>query len=82
MINQLLKGLSKLTATSQEVLDEGLIAKTSPSFPHRSINLGYRAVVLPKDGSVPGMPDWKCLHSALKRLLYPIKDILWKEKIR
>lgn len=44
-------------------VDEGLVAKMSPSFPHRSINLGYRAAILPKDGSVPGMPDWKWIHT-------------------
>ncbi len=44
-------------------VDEGLVAKISPSFPHRSINLGHRAVVLPEDGSVPGMPDWKWIHT-------------------
>lgn len=44
-------------------VDEGLVAKMSPSFPHRSINLGHRAVILPKDGSVPGMPDWKWIHT-------------------
>lgn len=44
-------------------VDEGLVAKMSPSFPHRSIDLGHRAVVLPKDGSVPGMPDWKWIHT-------------------
>lgn len=44
-------------------VDEGLVAKMSPSFPHRSINLGYRAAALPDDGSVPGMPNWKWIHT-------------------
>lgn len=44
-------------------VDEGLVAKMSPSFPHRSINLGLRAVMLPEDGSVPGMPGWKWIHT-------------------
>lgn len=44
-------------------VDEGLVAKMSPSFPHRSIDLGFRAVTLPEDGSVPGMPDWKWIHT-------------------
>lgn len=44
-------------------VDEGLVAKMSPSFPHRSINLGYRAVVLPTDGSIPGMSGWKWVHT-------------------
>lgn len=44
-------------------VDEGLVAKMSPSFPHKSINIGYRAVVLPSDGSIPGIPDWKWVHT-------------------
>ena len=44
-------------------VDEGLVAKMSPSFPHRSIDLGYRAAALPDDGSVPGMPDWKWIST-------------------
>lgn len=40
-------------------VDEGLVAKMSPSFPHRSINLGFRAVTLPPDRSIPGMLGWK-----------------------
>lgn len=44
-------------------VDEGLVAKMSPSFPHRSINLGYRVAALPDDGSVPGMPHWKWIHT-------------------
>lgn len=44
-------------------VDEGLVAKMSPSFPHRSINLGYRAIALPSDGGIPGMPEWKWIHT-------------------
>ncbi|MDF2523878.1 MAG: Zn-dependent hydrolase, glyoxylase, partial [Clostridiales bacterium] len=44
-------------------VDEGLVAKMSSAFPNRSINLGRRAVVLPTDGSVPGMPEWKWVHT-------------------
>ncbi len=44
-------------------VDEGLVAKMSPSFPHKSINLGYRSVALPSDGSIPGMPGWKWVHT-------------------
>lgn len=44
-------------------VDEGLVAKMSPAFPHRSINLGCRAVTLPSDGSVPGMQGWKWVHT-------------------
>lgn len=44
-------------------VDEGMVAKMSPTFPHTSIDLGYRAVELPTDGSVPGMPGWKWIHT-------------------
>ncbi|GAB6085076.1 MBL fold metallo-hydrolase [Alkaliphilus crotonatoxidans] len=44
-------------------VDEGLVAKLSPSFPHRSIDLGQRAVMLPKDGSLPGMSGWQWIHT-------------------
>ncbi|MCX7921757.1 MAG: MBL fold metallo-hydrolase [Clostridia bacterium] len=44
-------------------VDEGLVAKLSTFFPHKSIDLGHRAVVLPHDGSVPGMPGWRWIHT-------------------
>lgn len=44
-------------------VDEGLVAKMSPRFPNRGINLGHYAVTLPKDGNVPGMPGWKWIHT-------------------
>lgn len=44
-------------------VDEGLVAKMSPTFPHTSIDISFRAVALPDDGSVPGMPDWKWIHT-------------------
>lgn len=40
-------------------VDKGLIAKLSPTFPHKGIDIAPRAVALPSDGSVPGMPGWK-----------------------
>jgi len=43
--------------------DEGFVAKMSPSFPHKSINLGYRVIALPTEGSIPGMTDWKYVHT-------------------
>ncbi len=48
---------------ADSTVDEGLVAKMSPAFPHTSIDLGYRVVALPSDGSVPGMPGWKWLHT-------------------
>ena len=44
-------------------VDKGLVAKLSPTFPHKSIDIGFRAVALPDDGSVPGMPGWKWIHT-------------------
>jgi len=44
-------------------VNEGLVAKMSPSFPHQAIDLGHRAVKLPSDGSIPGMPGWKWIHT-------------------
>lgn len=44
-------------------VDEGMVAKMSPTFPHTSIDIGYRAVALPDDGSIPGMPGWKWIHT-------------------
>lgn len=48
---------------SDPTVDEGMVAKMSPNFPHTSIDVGMRAVALPKDGSVPGMPGWKWIHT-------------------
>mgnify|MGYP005857869257 CR=1 FL=1 len=44
-------------------VDEGLVAKLSPTFPHHAIDLGIRAVALPSDGSVPGMPGWRWIFT-------------------
>lgn len=44
-------------------VSSGLVAKMSPSFPHTAIDIGYRVVALPDDGSVPGMPGWKWIHT-------------------
>lgn len=44
-------------------VDEGLVAKMSPTFPHTSIDISFRAVALPSDGSIPGMPGWKWIHT-------------------
>ncbi|HHY83361.1 MAG TPA: MBL fold metallo-hydrolase [Clostridiales bacterium] len=43
--------------------DEGLVAKMSPGFPHTRIDIGFRAVQLPEDGSIPGMPGWIWVHT-------------------
>jgi glyoxylase-like metal-dependent hydrolase (beta-lactamase superfamily II) len=45
------------------VTDEGMVAKMSPTFPHTRIDVSFRTVELPKDGSVPGMPGWCWVHT-------------------
>lgn len=37
----------------------GMVAALSPTFPHTSIDIGFRANPLPSDHSVPGMTGWK-----------------------
>ena len=41
----------------------GLMALLSPVYPRSGINLGDRVHALPDDGSVPGMPGWRWLHT-------------------
>ena len=44
-------------------VDEGMVAKMSPTFPHKSIDLGFRVIPLPSDGQIPGMNGWKWIHT-------------------
>lgn len=44
-------------------VDEGLVAKMSPTFPNKSIDIGFRVMALPTGGTVPYMPDWKWIHT-------------------
>lgn len=44
-------------------VDEGLVAKISRTFPHTSIDLGKLALALPKDNSIPGLSNWKYIHT-------------------
>lgn len=44
-------------------VDEGMVAKMSPTFPHTAIDLRSRAMALPSDGSVPGIPGWRWIHT-------------------
>lgn len=44
-------------------VDDGLIAKLSPTFPHTGIDLSPRIAELPADGSVPGMEGWRWIHT-------------------
>jgi len=40
-------------------VDNGFVAKLSPTFPHTSIDLGNSINSLPEDGTIPFLPDWK-----------------------
>lgn len=42
---------------------KGLIAEISSTFPYHGINLGGNVKALPEDGSVPGMPGWRWIHT-------------------
>lgn len=44
-------------------VDSGLVAKLSPLFPIRPIQLGDHVNRLPKDGSIPHLPDWQWIHT-------------------
>jgi glyoxylase-like metal-dependent hydrolase (beta-lactamase superfamily II) len=44
-------------------VDEGMVAKLSPTFPHTSINIISHAAALPDDGSIPEMSEWKWIHT-------------------
>ncbi len=44
-------------------VSRGLVAKMSPWFPNEPINLGGSVTALPEDGSIPGMPGWKWIHT-------------------
>lgn len=48
---------------ADSTVDEGLVAKISPVFPRRSINLGQKVHKLPDDGSIPAMPGWRWVHT-------------------
>jgi glyoxylase-like metal-dependent hydrolase (beta-lactamase superfamily II) len=41
----------------------GLMARMSPAFPERGIDLGSRVRPLPSNGDVPGMPGWRWIHT-------------------
>ncbi|TNJ63873.1 MBL fold metallo-hydrolase [Paenibacillus hemerocallicola] len=41
----------------------GLMARISPLYPHKGINLGNRVQALPVDGTVPHMAGWRWIHT-------------------
>lgn len=44
-------------------VDEGMVAKLSPTFPHKSIDITAYVEALPENGSIPNMPEWKWIHT-------------------
>jgi glyoxylase-like metal-dependent hydrolase (beta-lactamase superfamily II) len=44
-------------------VDSGLVAKMSPMFPNHGIDISTHVQVLPADGMVPNMPNWKWVHT-------------------
>ena len=40
----------------------GLLARLSPLFPRKPVDVGARLRALPEDGSVPPMPGWRWIH--------------------
>jgi glyoxylase-like metal-dependent hydrolase (beta-lactamase superfamily II) len=48
---------------ADSTVDEGMVAKMSPNFPHKSIDLGSYAKSLSADGGLPGMDEWRWIHT-------------------
>ncbi|WP_010093608.1 MBL fold metallo-hydrolase [Ornithinibacillus scapharcae] len=44
-------------------VEGGMVSKMSPMFPNEPIDLGNHIEMLPSDGTVPHMPDFKWLHT-------------------
>src|SRR5699024_9738154 len=44
-------------------VEGGLLAKISPLYPNKPINLGDYVRALPGNRTVPGLPDWRWLHT-------------------
>lgn len=44
-------------------VEGGLLAKISPMYPNEPIDLGSAVHALPEDQSVPGLPEWKWIHT-------------------
>lgn len=44
-------------------VDDGMMAKIAPLYPHAAINLGNYVKTLPEDGGVPGLEEWRWLHT-------------------
>ncbi|WFA08385.1 MBL fold metallo-hydrolase [Tissierella sp. Yu-01] len=48
---------------ADSTVDEGMIAKLSPTFPHTSIDISFYINELPKDGTIPCMPGWRWIFT-------------------
>lgn len=44
-------------------VEGGVVAKISPWFPNEGIDLGKYIQVLPSDGSIPELPEWRWIHT-------------------
>ena len=41
----------------------GMMAAMAPLYPRGPVNIGGRAQLLPQDGSIPGLPGWRWVHT-------------------
>lgn len=60
--------LPYLTGTSNypepdSSVEGGLVAKLSSLFPNEAINVGEHLKMLPADGSIPDIPEWRWIHT-------------------
>jgi glyoxylase-like metal-dependent hydrolase (beta-lactamase superfamily II) len=44
-------------------VDGGMVSEMSPMFPNHGINIEKNVKMLPKDGSIPELLDWKWIHT-------------------
>lgn len=44
-------------------VEGGMVAKLSPIFPNEAIDVGRHLQKLPSDGSIPGLPGWRWIHT-------------------
>lgn len=40
-----------------------MVAQISPTFPHQAINLGNHIQPLPSGGTIPGLSEWRWIHT-------------------
>lgn len=44
-------------------IDKGVVSQLSPQFPHQAIDISFNLFALPKDGSVPFLPNFRWIHT-------------------